>query len=213
MFYPNFCSHPREREWLYAPMDQATLIELMKQRIGRGEGKVTQAELARAIGLTAQSAVSNILQGKRNIRVNERAKIEAFLGIEKEPTVQWVPVIGLASAGVWQEAILMPVKEIPVPFRTAGKRSFGVEIKGDSMDKLLPEGGWAIVDPDQTALYAGRVYLIQNGEHEATVKRYCGDPARFEPVSNNPDHKPFTLANQAYTIVGRIVSYGHDGGL
>lgn len=212
MFYPNFDKAAADAYPLYGGMDKATFIEEMRKRVGRGK-QVSQTELAKAVGLTSQSAVSNMLNGSRDVKVDERNRIADYLGIDLEPRAQWVPVIGLASAGVWQEAILMPVKEIPVPARTAGKRAFGVEIVGDSMDKLLPEGGWAIVDPDQRDLYAGRVYLIANGDHETTVKRYCGDPARFEPVSHNPCHEPFTLAEKPYSVIGRVVSYGNNSGL
>ncbi len=187
------------------------LVERIKAEAkARGE---TQKGLATVAGLPSQSAVSNVFKGLRRLSIEEANRLKDYLGIEDEPQVQWVPVIGLASAGAWQEAILTPVRTFPVPRGTAGKRSFGVEIKGDSMDRLLPEGGWAVVDPDQRTLFAGRVYLIQNDDHEATVKRYCGDPARFEPVSNNPDHEPFTLDGKPYTVIGRIVSYGNTAGL
>jgi len=175
--------------------------------------KVTQTGLAKIAGLPSQSAMSNVFKGTRKLTITEANTLQDFLGIEVEPEVQWVPVIGLASAGAWQEAIHTPLRTFPVPKGTGGKRSFGVVIKGDSMNLLLPEGGWAVVDPDQRTLFAGRVYLIQNEEHEATVKRYCGDPARFEPVSNNPDHEPFTLDGLPYTVIGRIVSYGNTAGL
>jgi SOS-response transcriptional repressor LexA len=175
--------------------------------------KRTQADLARVAGMPSQSAISNVFKGKRRLTIQESNLLQDFLGIAHEPQVQWVPVIGLASAGAWQEAVLTPVRHFPVPRGVAGNRSFGVEIKGDSMNLLLPEGGWAVVDPDQRSLFAGRVYLIQNGDHEATVKRYCGDPARFEPVSNNPLHEAFTLEDTPYQVVGRIVSYGNTAGL
>lgn len=174
---------------------------------------MNQTGIARLAGLPSQSALSNILTGKRTVSLEEAATLRRILEMPEGPPVRFVPVIGLASAGAWAEAIHMPLRHFPVPHRIAGERSFAVEIVGDSMDKLLPEGGWAVVDPDQRHLYAGKVYLIQNGEHEATVKRYCGDPARFEPVSNNPDHQPFSLADQPYTVIGRVVSYGNTSGL
>ncbi|MGJ3630184.1 S24 family peptidase [Sphingomonas sp. MMS24-JH45] len=81
------------------------------------------------------------------------------------------------------------------------------------MNQLLPEGGWAVVDPDQRHLYYGRVYLIENEDRETTVKRYCGDPARFEPVSDNELHQPIILLDKPYRVIGRIVSYGNTAGL
>lgn len=173
----------------------------------------SQARLARECGFTSQSAVSNILLRKRRVRIEERAAIERALEMRPEALVQWVPVIGLASAGAWQEAVQTPMGDRPILARSAGRSAFGVEIRGDSMDRLLPEGGWAIVDPDQTSLYAGRVYLIENEHHESTVKRYLGDPARFEPVSNNPAHKLLELDQTPFRVIGRVVAYGFDDGL
>ncbi len=81
------------------------------------------------------------------------------------------------------------------------------------MDRLLPEGGWAVVDPDQRHLYSGRVFLVENGDHETTVKRYYTDPARFEPVSTNPEHCAIILEGLTYRVIGRVVSYGNTAGL
>jgi SOS-response transcriptional repressor LexA len=177
------------------------------------EHKISQATLAKMVGLTSQSAVSNILKGKREVTASEAAAIRRALGIQEGPPVREIPLIGLASAGAWQEAVLMPTRSRYIPSRLAGNRAFAVEIVGDSMDKLLPEGGWAVVDPDQTHLYAGRVYLIANEDEETTIKRYCGEPARFEPVSNNEMHEPLMLSQVRYRVVGRVVSYGNDEGL
>lgn len=174
---------------------------------------MSQSELAKLLGLPSQSAVSNILKAKRRVTPEEVAEIRAILGMSEGPPVRAIPQIGLASAGVWQEAVTMTPGIRFIPASLCGKRAFAVEIVGDSMDKLLPEGGWAVVDPDQRHLYAGKVYLIANGDEETTVKRFCGEPSRFEPVSNNDMHQPFVLDDQPFRVIGRIVSYGSEDGL
>ena len=209
--YPLLASARIRAVGVYEPMTYEEMIVLIQAKAK--ERRVSQAELARVAGLPSQSAISNVFKGKRRLQIEEANTIKDFLGIVDEPEVQWVPIIGLASAGYWQEAVHTPVRQFPVPRGTGGRRSFGVEIKGDSMNLLLPEGGWAVVDPDQRDLFTGRVYLIQNDDNEATVKRYCGDPARFEPVSDNPEYQPFTLAERPYAVIGRVVSYGNTAGL
>lgn len=145
--------------------------------------------------------------------------VDQLLGVTaKEPQIEgyevrWVPLIGMAPASSWREAISMPMGEVSVRADKAGRKAFAVEIKGDSMDKLLPEGGWAVVDPDQINFYDNRVYLVTNHEHEATVKRYRSNPARLEPCSHNPDHETLMIAPGMVRIVGRVVAYGHDDGL
>lgn len=211
LHYPLLASARIRAVGLYEPMTYEEMVALIQAKAS--ERRVNQTEMAKVAGLPTQSAMSNVFKGKRRLQIEEANRLKDFLGIVDEPEVQWVPVIGLASAGYWQEAIHTPARHFPMPRGVGGRRSFGVEIKGDSMNLLLPEGGWAVIDPDQRELFSGRVYLIQNEQDEATIKRYCGDPARFEPVSNNPLHQPFTLADVRYKVVGRVVSYGNTAGL
>ncbi|MDR2858428.1 MAG: XRE family transcriptional regulator [Novosphingobium sp.] len=126
--------------------------------------------------------------------------------------VRWVPLIGLAPAGSWREAVALPMGQVTVRADKAGKKAFAVEISGDSMDKLLPEGGWAVIDPDQTDLYENRVYLVINADYDATVKRFRSNPARLEPVSHNPAHETIPITGQI-SVIGRVVAYGNDEGL
>ncbi len=76
------------------------------------------------------------------------------------------------------------------------------------MDKLIEDGGWVLIDPDQKELRPGSCYLIANGDHEATVKMYQRGPARFEPCSTNPEHEAFLMAEADFTIIGKVVWKG-----
>lgn len=183
--------------------------------------RISQAALAEAVGLTAQSAVSAILAGKRRVTVDEAEAIYRVLGrpgspaqspgsalAEGLPDYVVVPVIGFAGAGRWREAIELPVGHMPVPARLAGRGAFGIAVSGDSMDQLIDDGGWILVDPAQKELTPAGVYLIANSEGEATVKRYRRDPARFEPCSSNPDHRPFLVSDDDFTVLGKVVWKG-----
>lgn len=76
------------------------------------------------------------------------------------------------------------------------------------MNLLIEDGGWVVVDPDDQVLRPGKSYLLQNAEFGVTVKRYQKMPARFEPVSDNPEHKPFEISSVDFVIVGRVVWKG-----
>lgn len=178
------------------------------RRTMNGPPRITQAMLAKVTGLN-QSAISNILNGGRRVKVEEADLIYSHLGISRTPSIQLVPVIGLTSAGNWKEAILAPPGGMmPVPSNVASRKSFAVEVKGDSMDKIIPDGGFALVDPDQTQLFNEKVYLIENEEHDAQVKRYRSNPARFEPVSSNELHKTIYLGEQIVRVIGRVIWQG-----
>lgn len=179
----------------------------------------TGKQIADFLGVGA-SRITEIKKGTRRIQQHEMDVLAEFLGLgeaEQEnadpSNVVMVPVIGIAAAGSWQEAVELPVYHIP-RLRVKGEnQAFAVEIYGDSMDRVMPHGCWAIIDPDQRDLYPGRVYLIMNGGGEGTVKRYQESPARFAPDSHNPVHQPIVIGDHPITVVGRVVAYGSSAGL
>lgn len=172
------------------------------------EQRVSQTALAQVAKLTSQSAMSNILKGKRRVTAEEARIIYDFLGIKDEPDFRIAPVIGITAAGSWREAVEMPLGAMPYPTAVAGPRAFGLEVSGDSMDLLIDDGGWILIDPDKKELTPGSCYLIVNGDHEATVKMYQRSPARFEPCSRNPDHKSFLMSEADFTVIGKVVWKG-----
>jgi SOS-response transcriptional repressor LexA len=194
--------------------------------------QVSQARLADALGFASQSAVSALLAGKRRVTVDEAAAIYALLGLDEAgqagsapipqaepasarlressagdmlPDYGVVPVIGIAGAGRWREAVEVPLGHMPVPVRLSGRGVFGIEVSGDSMDLLIEDGGLILVDAGQKELAPGGVYLIANSRGEATVKRYRRDPARFEPCSSNPAHHPFLISDDDFSVLGKVV--------
>lgn len=102
----------------------------------------------------------------------------------------------------------MPLGHMPFPAGIASDSAFGVEVSGDSMDLLIEDGGWILIDPAKKELYPGSCYLITNTDHEATVKMYQRSPARFEPCSSNEEHKSFLVAETEFTVIGKVVWKG-----
>lgn len=173
------------------------------------EAGVSQTRLAEEMGLP-QSAVSNMLKGPhmRQVKAHEASYIYQRLGLDRQSDVHIVPIIGLSSAGNWREAILASGGVMPVPRGVAGARAFAVEIKGDSMDRIIPDGAHVVVDPELTQLYNDKVYLIENGEHETQVKLYRSNPARFEPSSTNDMHPTLMVGETHIRVIGRVVWQG-----
>lgn len=188
----------------YARMESAFDVDLVKAAMA--ERKATQSDLAKVAKLPSQSAMSNILKGKRKVTADEAAIIYRFLGIagpKPIATAQNVPIIGFGSASSWREAVHMPIGSMTIPPRKAGPKAFAIEIQGDSLDMKVADGGYVVVDPEQKELRPGKLYLIQNREHETTVKCYERDPARFVPMSSNPIHQPIP-ADEVDVIIGRV---------
>jgi SOS-response transcriptional repressor LexA len=169
---------------------------------------VTQSALAEAVGLTSQSAISNLLKGKRQVKAHEALKLYEFLGIKGDPDFRVAPIIGIAAAGNWREAINLPIGQMPYPSWVASDRAFGIEVSGDSMNLLVQDGGWVLIDPARKELCDNCCYLIQNGDGGATIKRYKTKPGRFVPVSTNPEHQEFLAAETDFIVLGRVVWKG-----
>lgn len=193
---------------LDVPVRPSDVIDLAAVRARMKELGITQAELAKELGIQHQSAISNLLAGGRAVKAHEAASIHRFLKMTGPSQIDVVPVIGLTSAGNWREAIHLPGRRVPVPPGLAGANAFALEYRGDSMDEVLIEGAYIVVDPDQTHLYNDKVYLIGNGDHETQVKLYRSNPARFEPRSSNDQHKPIIMGETNVRVIGRVVWQG-----
>lgn len=180
--------------------------------------RVTGVAIAQLLGIPAPR-IAEIKKGTRRIQQDEMPVLAQFFGMgdvgapEIGSNIVWVPVIGIAAAGCWREAIEVPAYLVPQLKRPGCNQAFAVQVDGDSMDQILPERSYAVIDPDQKRLLDKRVYLIQNGNNETTIKRYRSDPARFEPVSSNPDHNVIHMGEHEISVIGRVVSFTSDEGL
>lgn len=193
--------------------------ELRDELLRRLDSKrTTGAGIAKLLGIPP-SRITEIKKGVRRIQQNEMPILAEFFGMgaveasETETNVVWVPVIGIAAAGAWREAIEVPMFLVPRIVKPGCNQAFAVQVDGDSMDQILPERSYAVIDPDQKELLNNRVYLIQNGGGETTIKRFRTEPARFEPVSTNPAHNIIHIGEHEISVLGRVVSYTSDAGL
>lgn len=190
------------------------LQELLKRLAAK---EFTGAAIARLLGIPP-ARVSDLKRGTRRIQQQEMPILARFLGMEapagedSESSIIWVPVIGMAAAGGWKEAVQVPAYSIPRSRKNSSDNMFAVEVFGDSMDKLIPDGGVAIINPDEKRLYDGRVYLIENHDFEATIKIYRVNPSRFEPASHNPSHKTIYADEHKISVLGRVVGAWSDHG-
>jgi phage repressor protein C with HTH and peptisase S24 domain len=126
-----------------------------------------------------------------------------------------LPVYAMVSAGALSnvetvtEAQLAELQRLPVAGLGHGD-FFILQVDGDSMNRLAPEGAYIVVDRADTQLITGRNYIFAlNGE--ATFKRYRAKPLRLEPVSYNPEHEAIELENlKGLRVVGRVVKVFMD---
>lgn len=177
---------------------------LVRQRMR--ELGVTQDEVAAHLRIE-RSAVSKFLGGKRQLKAHEAQLLAELLRLDGIgfPAIKQIPVIGMVSAGSWALAVEEPQYLMPAPAPDLPPQAFGIVITGDSMDKVLPPGSIAIVDPQDMDLVARGIFVVMNGHGETTIKRFMSEPARLEPDSSNDEHKTIFPGRDSFQIVGRVI--------
>lgn len=101
-----------------------------------------------------------------------------------------VPLYGSISAGLPIEMIAVDdYIEIPSNIANTYPSAFLLEVKGDSMNKLLPTGTYALIEPCQE-VENGTVAAVAINGYEATLKRFhkLSNGIVLEPESYNPEH-------------------------
>jgi SOS-response transcriptional repressor LexA len=189
----------------------------------RKPGK-TQTGLASAMGIT-QPQIYRILNAERSLRADEIGRVENYLD-ERFPyrqisrleqsssdlTVGSMPVLGRVQAGVFMEGgdsddVIGTIPFGRDPSYPAHRRQYAVLVVGDSMDKVLPEGSYAVVmaADGQTPAHGDLVIVrrTQRGLVERTIKRFRETPQGgvLLPDSTNPRHVPIPVAGDSETVI------------
>lgn len=140
-------------------------------------------------------------------------------GLTEMPALSTVDVLGSVEAGAWRDVGTVQKKLFSVaipPNVAAGAQKYGLEVRGQSMNKVYPHGTVVIC---VSAIEAGRepeegerviVERTQNGFVEATVKEYRD--GKLWPNSDDPDHQqpleitPLSeLGDEEVRITGYVV--------
>lgn len=198
---------------------------------------LTQEQLADKLGVTRESVVK-WENGKINIRDRHVSKLVELFGVEPDDiksenyglasrlrmsdspsTVEYAvmfntaPVYGRIAAGDPLQMYMVPEEEaylLPT-VAAAHPNGFFLIVSGDSMDRIMPDGSLAYVDPDAETKSGDVAVVAVNGD-DATVKRiyFAGDTVVLHPESNNPVHRDRPIDSSdpdapAVRIVGKVV--------
>lgn len=139
-----------------------------------------------------------------------------IMGIEDEKPqletipVKKIPVVSKISAGmpIYTEENLIDYIYFATKNLNSNKEEFGLQVSGDSMDKLFQEGDVVVVEKDSTVENGQLGVVLVNG-YNGTVKRirYNNDQIILIPESNNPSHYPQVYGkDDEIKIVGRVVA-------
>ena len=193
----------------------------------RQNNDLTQEELAKKIN-TSRSNIANYENDKNmpSIDILEKlseifnCSIDYLLGKSdiKNPNLKdnlfLIPIIGKVAAGkpIFADENIegyLPID--PVMYNlTSPDGFFFLQIQGESMNKLIKNGSYALIKKQEYAENGDVVVAIVNGDNEATVKRYKQLNEQFvmlEPVSEDSSFQPITidLKSTKFSIIGKVV--------
>lgn len=205
-------------------------LRALRDRFG-----LTQVQLAERIGVsnttvssweqgTTYPSTSNIQRmmevfslTEDDIRSESHGLAAKMRGDVRTPVASHgtAPLVGRISAGEAREAIGSGGEAVWVAPEVLARYpdGFYLVVSGDSMNKVLPEGAYAYVNPSERAASGDLVAINVNGD-DATIKRlfYAGDSIVLHPESTNPEHQPRLIQETdpdapRVRIVGQVVWY------
>lgn len=125
-----------------------------------------------------------------------------------------VPLYGSIAAGTPIE--MLPIEDTFVVPRTMRERypdAFLLRVEGESMNRVIPNGSYALINPTRE-IVDGRAYAVAVNGYDATIKRVRSLSNGIElcPDSTDPTMRPmvFDYADpdaETVTVIGEVVWY------
>lgn len=193
----------------------------------RENAGLSQEELGDKIGKT-RSAVSQYESGKIVPRMGVIEDLAAIFHVQKseilgdQPKVipgaifpassprATAPLLGRVHAGEAQEPeILEEEIELPQNIRRVHPNAYFLQVEGDCMDRVYPEGCYILVDPDKEPSN-GSIAAVMIDGNDAVMRRLLRTPSTIvlSPESTNPEHKDLVITasdDHSVELIGTVV--------
>lgn len=184
--------------------------------IRRLEQPLGPTAIAKAVGATKQT-IDRYIKFERKLPKPMAAKlaplvkstVAELLQVESDsPPFERVPLLSWVEAGKLadQEGISNVDVEKYIPaFDLPKGRWVALRVRGDSMDKVAPDGALIFVNRADDVLKEDQFYVFTTGSGAATFKRYRGSKGsvRLQPYSNNSDHETIPAPDDL-RVIGRV---------
>lgn len=197
--------------------------KIAEARIAKGW---SQQDLAERLG-TTQQTIQRYESGARDIKSSVLVNLSKVLGvtisyllgmenasIPNNSTVD-VPLYGSIAAGTPIEMVSSESSQpVPIEIQCRYPSAFLLRVRGESMNRVLPNGCYALIDPEQREPVNCKAYAVCVNGYDATIKRVRRLQNGFElaPDSLDPTYKPTVYdygepGTDTVTIIGRVVYY------
>ena len=200
-----------------------TIGDRIRER--RIELKMSQEELALALGYKSRSTINKIEKDGRELRQNKISDMAKVLQTTPAYLMGWedarddsttqavrINVYGSIPAGIPMEAIedIEDWEDIPQAWTAGGKEYFGLKVKGDSMLPKFEDGDTIILrKTDQCE--SGQICAVYVNGYNATLKKVIitDQPAQIILQPLNADYDPMVYdydpANPDYVRICGVV--------
>jgi len=198
---------------------QQQILDFIRQYIQTTGSAPTLRQIADAIGVSSLATVHEhltTLETKKLIR-RKGGRIRAIELVDQEITPSngvSVPILGFIAAGAPIEPYTDPNAEIDIPasFVSGRKRTFVLQVKGESMiEEQIRDGDYVIVEQTESAENGDIVVaLLDNGM--ATLKRFFKEATRVRLEPANAKMSPIFVKNVRIQgkVVGLIRKYSRN---
>ena len=185
---------------------------------GKSNGsKKTLEKLANALKLNSieKDELYTAFLGRK---VNESETLKSNATILEEETLISIPVMAKASAGNgYLNFSNQPLYNKLIRKNGFHEHCYLIEVSGNSMEPLIQDGAYVVVDPYQTDYIEGKVYVIKYAD-EVYIKRVIlkSEAKVMILKSINPDYEDIYIpADQSdqIKIIGRAVKFIYEGNL
>ena len=185
---------------------------------GKSNGsKKTLEKLANALKLNSieKDELYTAFLGRK---VNESESLKSNATILQEETLISIPVMAKASAGNgYINFSNQPLYNKLIRKNGFHEHCYLIEVSGNSMEPLIQDGAYVVVDPYQTDYIEGKVYVIRYAD-EVYIKRVLlkSEAKVMILKSINPEYEDIYIpADQSdqIKIIGRAVKFIYEGNL
>lgn len=197
---------------------QAEVLSLLKDSITTEGYAPTLTELMEQLGVSTKRGVAfhlDALEKKGYIYRTGEARGISLIESESDSFIS-IPILGFANAGtplVLAEEENIGELTVDKNILKGKKKVFGLEIKGDSMNRkklngiTMDNGNFALIVKDAQINNGDVVLAVLDGAATIKTFRREGDTVVLYPESNNSVHKPIYIkADDDSFINGKVMT-------
>lgn len=189
---------------------QQQILDFIKQHIQSTGSAPTLKDIAKAIGVSSLATVHEHLATleSKNLLRRKSGKNRSMEIVDEDISTSEgveIPILGYIAAGAPIEPYTDPNASFAIPssFVSGSKRTYVLQVKGDSMiEEQIRDGDFVVIEQTESAINGDIVVaLLDNGM--ATLKRFFKETTRIRLEPANSKMSPIFVRN--VKIQGKVV--------